>query len=104
MYKLFLDDLRTPDIIYLDTGWVVVKNFEDFKEVIFNNGVPLLISYDHDLGLNESGMDVLKWMCYYCIDNSIKLPEMLFHSSNPVGKKNMINFYDFIKKYNPDLI
>jgi 4-alpha-glucanotransferase len=104
MYKLFLDDLREPNVIYRDNNWVIVRDMDSFKNIIHKNGVPILISYDHDLGVKESGLDVLKWMCYYCIDNNIKLPSMLFHSSNPVGKENMIKFYEFIKKYNNHLI
>ena len=61
-----------------------------------------IISFDHDLGCDasgnilESGADCLKYLISFCLDNNLRLPECLIHTSNPVGKLNMeslINSY-----------
>ena len=54
-----------------------------------------IISFDHDLGCDasgnilESGADCLKYLINFCLDNNLRLPECLIHTSNPVGKLNM---------------
>ena len=55
MKKLYLDDLRvTPE------GFDRVYNYTDFVEYITQNGLPNFISFDHDLGEDESGYDCAK--------------------------------------------
>ena len=56
-YKLFLDDIRSPQDCcyyrphpaYLDQDWVIARNYEDFVEIITKAGIPTFISFDHDL-------------------------------------------------------
>lgn len=53
-YKLFLDDIRTVEMVYknwTDQDFVIVRNFDDFKKVILSKGLPAYISFDNDLGL-----------------------------------------------------
>jgi hypothetical protein len=47
MYKLYLDDERFPK---LSNDWVIVRDFEEFKNCINTKGIPSEISFDHDLG------------------------------------------------------
>jgi hypothetical protein len=58
--------------------------------------LPDFISFDHDLGLPEdsnteeqNGMTNAKWLVNYCLDNDLKLPDFVSHSSNPAGAKNI---------------
>ncbi len=44
-----------------------------------------VICYDHDLGTEESGYDVLKW----AIENDYMAPQIQLVTSNPVGRENM---------------
>jgi len=46
--KIYLDDLRTP----VDNGWLVVRNFHEFVNLVNKVGITniSLISLDHDLG------------------------------------------------------
>lgn len=128
MKKLFLDDIRQPKDachivsnpkIYWDNDWSTVKNYVEFCEWIKTNGLPDIVSFDHDLadihyeidfndwndatadqlGVEETGLDCAKWMVNYCITNNVTLPEYYVHSANPVGRKNIKSYLDNAKKH-----
>jgi hypothetical protein len=117
MYILFLDDLRNPadcvnymhkkgvdTSIYLKS-WVVVRSFEEFTNYITLNGLPDLISFDHDLGDIESenektGYDCAKWLVNYCLENNNAFPNYLIHSANPIGEQNINGLIDSFKRFN----
>lgn len=128
MKKLFLDDIRQPKDacylvlnpkIYWDDDWFVVKNYVEFCSWIKRNGLPEIISFDHDLadihyevdfkdwddntadqlGVEETGLDCAKWLVDYCLDNGFELPEYHVHSANPSGKKNIQSYLDNAKKH-----
>lgn len=113
--KLYLDDVRDP---HPSHGFDVVRNFAEFVSYIISNGIPDVISFDHDLGENhellqgqqwsaypelvekgevnlnefgETGYDIAKWLVDYCRENNLKLKEVFVHSMNPVGAQNIIN-------------
>ena len=47
---LYLDDQRTPtETIPGYHPWNVVRNYEEFTKWIIENGIPDLVSFDHDL-------------------------------------------------------
>jgi hypothetical protein len=129
MYNLFLDDVRIPknvtlydnDPIYNELNWIIVRSHNELMDYIKKNGIPKLISFDHDLAdvhylhqnninykeisvYEKTGYDSLKWVCYYTLNNKLKLPIMLFHTANSVGKKNMIFFYKTFIKHYPELL
>lgn len=106
-YRLFLDDIRMPEDcltymqrrnfsleIYKET-WLIARNYEEFVSCIDENGLPEMISFDHDLGEKESeeygktGLDCAKWLVDYCLDKKMKLPKYIVHSMNPVGVENI---------------
>ena len=84
MKKIYLDDVRT-----IPEGFIGLRSFKEFVTYIEANGLPYFISFDHDLGLQESGYDCAKWLVAYCLDNEMKLPDFVVHSQNPVGKQNI---------------
>lgn len=94
---LYLDDLRSAP-----EKFVLVKNYEEFTAFILQNGLPDFISFDHDLGLEESGFDCAKWLVNYCLDYQKKLPEFVVHSQNPVGKENIESLLNHFKKTQND--
>jgi len=109
--KLFLDDIVTPLCRYPtsnDEDWDIVKSFDEFKNYILTNGIPKIISFDHDLGISEGndGNDCAKWLVEYCINNKIIEPNFvtLVHSMNPVGAERIRNtfkyFFDYCNKTN----
>ena len=104
MRKLFLDDLRTVDMVYppdMIDQFDVVRTFDDFKAYIVTNGLPEFISFDNDLGLDDSGevapdgYAAAKWLVY---DSGLDMKKLQFkvHSANPVASeqiKGLLNNY-----------
>lgn len=118
-YNLFLDDVRMPydagnymypvEIrpLYRLEEWVIVRNYNEFVNYINENGLPSLVSFDHDLAEihydpstwresfvyeEETGYDCAKWLVEYCMNNNEKLPNYLCHSMNPHGRENILNY------------
>jgi hypothetical protein len=97
--KLYLDDIRNPTT----DGWKIVRSYNDFVKWIETNGIPDLISFDHDLGETDekTGYDCAKWLCEYCWDNGLPIPEYNVHSANPVGRDNILHLLkNFVSKLN----
>ena len=124
-YYLFLDDYRKPEDCFNYTynqvyllGWVVVRNYNEFVKTIEKNGLPVMVSFDHDLAdehydpdlhgsetyneiydsfVEKTGYDCAKWLINYCVENKQFLPEtILVHSMNPAGSaniKSLLNSY-----------
>ncbi|PWK00955.1 hypothetical protein BC749_102523 [Flavobacterium araucananum] len=101
-YKLFLDDIRDVNMVYkklTNDDFVIVRNFDDFKKVISKNGLPELISFDNDLGLDENdniaedGYAAAKWLVY---ESGFDLENLKFnvHSANPVASQQIQSLLD----------
>lgn len=88
---IFLDDVRDPPI-HVPEGfnrWYVVRTFDDVIELISRDMVGF-ISFDHDLGIKETGYDVAKFiesLVAHC--EKFIPPEYRIHSANPVGSNNI---------------
>jgi hypothetical protein len=100
-YSLFIDDLRYP----IEDRWVIVRSSQEAIDYVIANGPPAEISFDHDLGGDDTSMQFIKWLIEYTIDSDIEFPKQFFvHSANPVGAENikhlMNNFIKF--KYGPN--
>lgn len=115
---LFLDDVRYPieayrytkQDVFLQKGWHIVRNYEQFVSRILEKGLPEMISFDHDLGVEhylrpnakefveKTGYDCAKWLVEYCMDNYLNLPKFYCHSMNPVGKENIEKLLKNFKK------
>jgi len=118
-YNLFLDDIRVPSTayvytenqIYHDWEWRIVRNYDEFVAHINEHGLPDFVSFDHDLAdikydpltQRESfeyhethGLDCVKWLVDYCIDNDLDFPDYEVHSQNPVG---MDNIHGYVKSF-----
>ena len=97
MKKLFLDDIRTIEMVY-DKSMVnefdIVRNYKEFVEYIKTNGLPDFISFDNDLGEDENGSIApdgyacVKWLVY---ESGIDLTKLKFnvHSANPVAAEQI---------------
>ena len=89
MNKLYLDDIR----VTTDDS-VLVKTVQEAKSYILKNGMPSFISFDHDLGENQStGFDLAKWIVEQDLDQQgLFIPDdftFRVHSQNPVGGRNI---------------
>lgn len=116
-YNLFLDDFRQPadafqythNSTYLKLKWRIVRSYDEFVAFIEKNGIPDLISFDHDLADEhykkqasidytdegeKTGYHCAKWFINYCIDNKKELPKMiLIHSMNVYGSENIKSLF-----------
>lgn len=129
MYKLFLDDERTPQQvkwIEMPLGpWEIVRSYAQFVSTIKRLGLPLHISFDHDLApehyrpsmynkdghysnyynngtfKEKTGYHCAKWLTDYCMENNLDLPTWTVHSMNPIGVENInsiLNSYEKFRK------
>ena len=109
MKKLYLDDVRVPQT----EGWDIVRSYDDFVNWIEENGLPEVISFDHDLAdvdydpktqretfkyHETTGYDAAKWLCEYCWTNGLPIPNWNVHSANPVGRDNIISILTAYEK------
>jgi hypothetical protein len=87
---LFIDDLRSPPD---NVNWDVVRSSDEAKHYVMCNGCPEMISFDHDLGLNDTTMVFLHWLIDEDIQQHQKLIpekfEYVIHSANPPGRENL---------------
>jgi hypothetical protein len=108
-YWLFLDDLRTVEMVYpgQEEKFIVVRSHTDFVSYIAINGLPDFISFDNDLGENEEGnimpegYDCAKWLVYQS-GLDLKNLKFMVHSANPVAKVNIVsllnNYIAFLRE------
>ena len=97
MKKLFLDDVRTIEMIYdksMESEFDIVRTYDEFVAYIKENVLPNYISFDNDLGLDKNGNVALdglasaKWLVY---ESGLDLRNLEFkvHSANPVASEQI---------------
>lgn len=109
MKKLFLDDIRSPGMVYTGAearDFQVVRTYTEFVAYIDQNGLPDFISFDNDLGLDQNGevapdgYAAAKWLVY---ESGLELRHLKFkvHSANPVAAEQirglLNNYLKFLK-------
>lgn len=96
-YKLFIDDERFPAE---NSGeWVIVRSSQQAISEVYQNGMPDFISFDHDLGGDDTSMKFLRWLLDELLDGMIAFPVdfcYYVHSQNPVGAENIRSFMEFL--------
>jgi len=125
-YNLFLDDdpNRIPHkLTWIElplVEWVIVRNYNDFVETILRDGMPEIISFDHDLAdehykeffttqderreidyskLSErTGYHCAKWLASYCIESDTPIPQYYIHTLNPAGHMNILSILECAKR------
>jgi hypothetical protein len=95
--KLYLDDIRTPN----DNSWTIVRSYHDFIQVVSQSFKEIkVISFDHDLGSEETGFDCAKFLVEYCMNNQVLPPQCYSHSANPSGRTNIIELINCFLRFN----
>ena len=93
-YKLFIDDERWP----ADDGteWVIARSSEDAIAAVESLGVPDFISFDHDLGGEDTSIKFIWWMIDAHLDERIAsfTTQYYVHSQNPIGAANIRSLMD----------
>ena len=105
MFNIFLDDIRTPDMIYPDWQnyrFVILRSYRDFVDHVEVFGLPNFISFDNDLGLDiftgevaKDGYSCAKWLVN---ESGFDLADLKYyvHSANPVAAdqiRSLLNNY-----------
>ena len=120
-YNLFLDDIRVPtNVTWVDIPkdqhYSLVRNYQEFVDLITLRGLPKFVCYDHDLSdihyghglinrndLNgddipydsyteKTGYDCAKWLVAESMTTKIPLPQIYVHSANPIGSANIMGY------------
>ncbi len=109
------------DRVYLEDGWLTVKNYDEFVKAIQEHWKDIThISFDHDLAqehledlfsnenwdkhdnliklkyetyTEKTGLDCAKWLLEYSQKDPEKVIQILVHSQNPVGRKNIQDLF-----------
>ena len=122
---LYLDDVRTPTTTIKGYHpWKVVRNYDEFVKHITQNGVPDLVSFDHDLHkehtddywsqfelkgyqepdyssyIEKTGLDCARFLIDHIqANNSLELKQCSVHSANPIGAANIQSFINGFKQH-----
>jgi hypothetical protein len=98
-YNLFLDDIRIPtNVTWVnvpkDQHYSLVRNYQEFVDLITLRGLPKFVCYDHDLGLSHyghglNGDDIVSYHFSFITNyNNIMILSKLTYFIN---KSNQIN-------------
>ncbi len=89
MYRLFLDDERFP--VDMDR-YVIARTSEEAFYLVVSRGLPIEISFDHDLGGEDISPNFIRDMIDHMLDQNLKFPKgfsFYVHSQNPIGRENI---------------
>lgn len=95
--KIYVDDIRTPEDVH---SWYIVRDMEKalglVKAVLFDT-----VSLDHDMGEDQKdGAWFMNQLELHVRENpGFMIPTILFHTDNPVGRKNMSATLGSIQKF-----
>ncbi len=108
-YKLFIDDLKDPP--GNPDEWVVVRSSAAAIAHVKEWGPPGYISFDHDLGGEDTSIVFIDWLIGQMLDleekginlHWVRFPsDYYIHSENPIGRDNidgkMIGFFRYMWK------
>ena len=82
--KLFIDDERHPS----DENYEIVRSSAEAIAWTILNGIPERISFDHDLGGEDTSRVFINWLTDQLIEGRLSFPENFkfsVHSQNPIG-------------------
>ncbi len=92
-WKLFLDDERYPK----SDDWNIARSSASAIQMILFLGMPQEISFDHDLGGDDTSMVFLHWLTGALLRKEVDFPKDFVysvHSQNPVGARNVAGLMD----------
>jgi hypothetical protein len=100
-YALFIDDLRIPKTVSPCEERKIVRTSGEAISYVKEHGVPNYISFDHDLGGEDTAIKFVDWLIEYDLDGHINISNLMYHvhSANPVGKLNIESKLNSYLKY-----
>lgn len=125
-FNIFLDDERFPEKVTWvqlpKVHWEIIRDYDQFVQIIIERGLPIHISFDHDLAAEhynpemyqgqeaydrcranfkeKTGLECAKWLVKYCMERSVRVPMFTVHSMNPIGAANITSY---LNSYNRSL-
>jgi hypothetical protein len=82
--RVYLDDLRP-----MPSGFDVVVRTCEEALALLQTGRVTFLSLDHDLGTEDTGYTVAKWIERAAFEGTLPALGWAIHSTNPVGRRNM---------------
>lgn len=83
-------------------GFVCVRSSDEAIAYVHDYGCPDFISFDHDLGEDDTSMRFINWFIDEVLDGRLQIPDdfsYAVHSGNPVGAENIRNRMDGFLKF-----
>lgn len=100
-YKMFIDDERFP----IADDWAIVRSSDSAIRMIKQNGMPSEISFDHDLGGDDTSIVIVDFIINGLLDKDFEIPigfKYSIHSQNPIGSINIKTKMDNIIRFIDD--
>lgn len=93
-YKLFIDDERFPPDD--SNEWLIARSSNEAIDIVIKQGTPNFISFDHDLGGDDTAMRFIWFLIESHIEGSLDtFPTNYYvHSQNPIGVQNIKGLMD----------
>ncbi len=88
-WRLFIDDERFP---VREDDWFIARDYQEACWEVGQMGIPIYISFDHDLGDGPTGAAFVDWLIEHMLDEGLKFPKdfnYFVHSQNPIGAANI---------------
>lgn len=103
-WALFLDDTREPVSVGFSTRGLVrvARSSAEAKTLIEAWGLPAEISFDHDLGGDDTGFSLLWWLINGHQDEKWDLrgvSHVQVHSANPIGAGKIASLWESFAKH-----
>jgi len=73
---------------------VLCRSTEEALAAVSELGLPSFISFDHDLGDQDTSMVFLHRLVNEIWDGVSPPPDYQVHSANPIGSQNVISFME----------
>ena len=117
-WKLFVDDERDPEFLQLlsaqgepidpEGPWITARSQYEAQTLIADQGLPTMMSFDHDFGPEEAGNGhrLAKWLVEQDLDGALDLTHLSYqvHSRNPVGARNIRGVLDQYLKFKRSMV
>ena len=91
-YKLFIDDERFPPDSWVGGNYKIARSSSEAIAFVEDYGMPNFISFDHDLGGDDTSMRFIGALISMLLDGFVVIPkdfDFYVHSQNPVGAGNI---------------
>lgn len=95
-YKLWLEDLADTIKPAPDATWKVARSSAEAIAILKEHGVPSFISFDFDLGENDTAEVYYKYLAENYYDSEV--PDYEIHSENNQGWKLIQSYMESWRK------